>query len=407
MLFLASTTIVWGLALTALLGARRGWRERHRRPREAVCHGWFAATTLCLAVSFTLLQRPAYTAVDRALGTPNGARLLANLLAIAAAWCIGRWLAAMPAPPLSTMRLERASRSPGLAAAALIAITALGLIGPRGAAEPDDFVARYGTSGAVLASRLVFSGYLGLMAAALCRRTWAYRQATRHPLKRLALALQAAGWASGALYLAHEAGYATARYCGGPYPAGVAARAQDLLIAGTIVPVALGRAVPALAATSRRLRGWLTRYRAYRELGQLAAALPAGGPRPPADAGRAGRGGAARLRHLDLDLHFRVMAIRDGAMCVGERVTPGLLAEARELAGRCDPGQGDAALDGACIALALRVGDAEPPHGGAGWQLGGPALTDLTSEATYLQQVSRAWRAVSATLDTTPRRIAA
>ncbi len=335
---------------------------------------------------------------DRAIGIPNSARLLAHLLAVTATWCVGRWLTAMPGPAVPTTRLERVARNPGLGLAAMIALTALWFIGPRGVTEANDYVARYGTSPAVLASRLIFCGYLGLMGSALCHRLWAYRQAARRRLTRVALTLQTVGWASAVLYLAHEGGYAITRYLQGPYSADRAERAQDLLIAGATLPITIGRALPPLTTRLARAQRWLLRYRAYRQIEPLARAMPADTPIPPSLAEPSRLHDTLPIRDLDLLLHFRAMRIRDGAGQLSGRITPALFAQAQQYANHCAPTPDPAALDGACIALALHAPGGTPPGEDGSWQPGGPSATDLTSEAIYLRRVTRAWQAVRADL---------
>lgn len=403
MLFLVSTAIVWGLALTALPPWWRAWRRRRRQPGEVTRRLWLALTSGGLALCFTLLQPPIYGFVDRATGVPNAARLLANLLAVGATWCVNRWLAIMPSPALPPSRLDRLSRSPALALAALIALAAFWFAGPRDVTEVDDYVAHYGTSPAVLAYRLVFSGYLGLTGVGLCRRVWAYRQAARRPLTRAALGLQTVGWASAVFYLAHEGGYAVMRYLERSYSAAQAERAQGLLLAGAMVPLAIGRAFPHCGTRLLRLQRWFARYRAYRQIEALARALPPGTPAPPVVVTRGGLRAAPGRRDLDVRLHFRIMVIRDGATRLSERITPTLLTQARQYAAHDTPAPDPAALDGACLALALGVDGDTPAQEGSGWQLGSPTSTDLTSEARYLSRVARAWHAVSAALATPTR----
>ncbi len=402
MLFLISTAVMWGITLPALFACRWAWRERHRQPRQAACRGWFALTTLSLTVCFTLLQPPVYHLVDRVTGVPNSPRLLANLLAILAAWCVGRWLAAMPGPVLPRTRVARIAQSPGLALGTMLILATLWVIGPRGVTEADDYVAHYGTSAAVLGSRLVFCGYLGIVAAGLCRRAWAFRHAARRRLTRAALTLQTAGWASAVLYVLHEGGYAAIRYVEGSYSAAQAERAQGLLIAGATLPIAISQILPPVATRLLQLRRWLIRYRAYRRLGALSRALHDNAPTAATMTSREATGGTPPLRDLDLHLHLRVMTIRDGAMRLSERITPPLLAQANQYASRRAPAADPATLDGTCIALALRAGNDPPSHGGGSWQPGGPAATDLTSEAAYLCRVAEAWQTANTSLAAPP-----
>ncbi len=391
MLFLVTTAALWGLALATCPAWFRAWAAHCQQPLETARRGWFSLAALLLACCWTLLQPPVYYFADRLLGLRNFAQLIAHTLAVAAAWCIGRWLTVMPSPRGPATRLERLSRGPGLALATAIALVILWIIAPHGAVEEVEYVVRPGDPISVPLYRILFYGYLAMIGVSLCLHSWAYRQAARQPLLRCALAFQTGGWATGVLYLAQSVAQAVLQYAGGPYPEEEGARLRPLLLAATILGIGVGRALPLIRRLSQH-RQRHTRCRAYQQLEPLARVLHTGALPAPALV-HAPCEHATPLRDLDLQLHFLIVGIRDGAHALSGYITPQLLAQARRRAREYHRLPDPATIDGVCIALGLQARAVMPPQAGEVWHLSAPPTADLASEAAYLQRVARAWQA--------------
>ncbi len=390
MLFLATTTALWGLALATCPAWLRARAARRRQPLETARRRWFSLAALLLACCWTLLQPPVYYFADQLLGLRNFAQLVAHTLAVAAAWCIGRWLMVMPSPRGPATRLGRLSRSQGLALATTIALVILWAITPHSAIEEVEYVVRLGDPISVPLYRILFYGYLAIIGVSLCSHSWSYRQVARQPLLRRALTLQTGGWAVGVLYLVQSIAQAVLQYAGGPYPADQGTRLRPLLLAATILGIGAGRALPLIRQMSQ-FRQRRARYRAYQQLEPLARALHVDALPTPA-LGQASCEHAAPLRDLDLQVHFLIVGIRDGAHALSGYITPQLLAQAQWRAGEHHRPSDPATIDGFCIALGLQARATMPPQVGGAWHLGASPTADLASEAAYLQRVARAWQ---------------
>ncbi len=294
----AIATILWGNLLYKLLRFRRRPQNDAQRANSL--------TLLCMAVCFTVLDPPIYTAIDRVTDIPNLARLLGNGSGVVGACAFGPVATELSG---SVPRDRRIWDSWWLMAMTLTVMIALFFRANLPASTPGGFPERYDMTLAIAAYRLVFLGYIGLI---LCRLFVLWRRfstavgGVTRPMLRRQVRLQTVGWALGAAYCAQEFAYILLRATKVVAPSAYSPALAYGLLAGCFALI--------LSDGFFSVWDWGERYRIYGALSPLWHDLFAVLPGIALDPSHAGRGRAAVVGDLDFRLHRRATEIRDGVM---------------------------------------------------------------------------------------------
>lgn len=358
----------------------------HQRPHSAA-HKRNCLALGLFSLTMTLLIPPLYLAVDRWTGVPNISRLLANCLGVASAWAIS---------PIRERVLDRPRRRDLLGSTWLFLLTVAALAGlfavaPVGASEPGNFAARYGSSPAVVAYRLVLMAYVGAVMGQLCYAGWRHRAPTRtlgQRWLRLRSQLQTVGWGCGAAYAAHEAIYPVAKYFGVALPAPVHTAIEHVLLSAFVLFL-LGGGFISLGHFAVLYRAYRRLYPLWRDLYQRVPSIAAASSYPPP---HSWLGDVLATDDLELRVHGRVMGLEDGLVALRPYAAPASVARARLLCARAGIAgeRADAIVDATILAAALRLPQAGwyPEPDGAG-----PAgSADPDRERRYFERVARAYR---------------
>ncbi|GAA4887668.1 MAB_1171c family putative transporter [Saccharopolyspora cebuensis] len=364
---MASLFLLTAGFLAVVLAALRWYRARaHLTP---------GTRYLCAAVAFVglsaALASPAALAVTiRVEPFPGAARLLANGLAMASAWCVHGLLVNLVAEPAAARRAVR--RQLLLLVAWLLAMTALLASAP--IESGPDFVAEFAGEPQVVGYVLLFSGYIAWSLGNFLRLIQHYRRFSDRPRLRWGLVIAQVGtgvgvawavWKSSAAVVVFATG--TRLVLEGPVSAALSAGCVALIAVGVTLPTWL----PPLTAPLR----WAGRYRAHRDLAPLWSALRAAMPQ---------LGGGDEGGPLEWRLTRRLVEVRDGLLLLAP-YRADLDAELRDCP---DPAVREAARIAAALAALTGGADPrpDPPLPPTG-QDGGAA-----AEMAWLRRVSRAYR---------------
>ncbi|EOD66541.1 MAB_1171c family putative transporter [Amycolatopsis vancoresmycina] len=162
---------------------------------------------------------------------------------------------------------------------------------------------------------------------------------------------------------------------------------SSVLAAVTIGSVAAGATLSAWSPAVASVIGRVRAYRAYRRIEPLWTALRTAVPGIALDPGRALAGGA------EFALYRRVIEIRDGHLALRAHFDPDLPARAEAAARRAGVREAEVAatVEAVTLAAAIEAGRAGRRFDRAPAHEPGPDA-DVTAEAAWLIQVSRAWR---------------
>lgn len=379
------TVLCWGAVAYKLPAFRR-------RPHDAGVRAYWL-TLLLIALGLTVLQWPAYPALDAAAHHPNLARLLGDGLALGASWTVQAFLFHLNYPDQQAKRPIRAC-----AWALLIALVLMALFFLLIPSQPEDADLLNHAAGApfVLEYRLAFLAYLGLALVNVVRLSWRYAAHATRPSMRLGLRLVATGGVLGLAYVAHEAAWVLAPRLGAPHLLSPSQTLPRLVMAGGIGLMVAGSTMPSWGP----LLGVDALYRAaayYRSLQRLYPlwrvlyeAMPTIALLPP----------VTRLaewldvRDLRLRLYRRVVEIRDGMVALRPYVDARTPTYARQY---CEDAKLPAAearvvVEAATLASALRgFARGRPAMAGSGEKQPSGGL-DLASEVQALEQFARCYR---------------
>ncbi len=312
---MGSMLVSSGIALVLWGNFAYKLRRFQGRPRDDAQRANFA-TLLCMALAFTILDPPIYTAIDLVTGIPNLARLLGNSCGVAGACAFEPVAAAV------------AKRTGGgvwgngwFMGVTLLVMVTLFVAARLPTSEPTaGFPVRYDALPAVAAYRLVFLGSIGLT---LCRLFVLWRRvSTAAALAGRATQrqahLQTIGWALGAAYCGYECAYILLHMVG----VGPSMRYSALLAYGLLA----GCFALVLNDGFFTAWRWISHYRAYYALGPLWHALVAAFPDLALDSPRRRVMLTTVFGDLDFRLRRRVTEIRDGVMTLQpflDRITYG------------------------------------------------------------------------------------
>lgn len=243
-----------------------------RRPRETAS-AIFLLTLIMAAAAVTILLPPIYVAVDRLMGIPNLARLLANGSILLASWGVQlfMWRLNYPDRPL----MPRVLSSGLLALTILVAMSVLFTIAPTDGEEAIDFTSRYAHEPAIQLYRFAFLAYLALTAIQFIHLSWRYASVTSSAILVPSLLLLTLGASCGLVYIVHEASRLLFPLLGLTYPIPDATHVTMRLLAVALVLMIVGSTLPTWGeyVGAARLGRWFVAYRTYRQLYPLWRAI--------------------------------------------------------------------------------------------------------------------------------------
>jgi len=361
----------------------------HRTPGELGLRSfWFGL--LALALSLTTLLPPVYLGIDRLVGIPNLARLLAHCLMVIAAWSIHMFLFYLNYPDAQA---RPGRRREGL----LLGLTIALLIGLFGLADVEEesleFTSRYANTPFIAEYRLVLLGYLGWVLANAARLSWRYAGISAgRPSLHLGLRLVATGASVGLGYCAHGALYLAARRFDLGYPFGDGELVSDSLLALCLVLILIGSTMPAWGARLGipALHGWAVRYRACRRLFPLWRDLCRANPGialvPPSGS----IADALAPRGTGFRLYRRVVEIRDAQLALRPHFDPRAAAHAATLCRErgITGEEAEAVSEAARLASALRAKERGVVFNDFDSAPRTPGWPDVHREATFLGRVA-------------------
>ncbi len=382
-----STGVLWASLLYRGRMLPRRWHDPAHRAH------WLA--TLSLALSFTVLLPPVYIAIDKALGVPNLARLLANSLALVTAWIFQPFVVRLLNYPATRKSIRRSGWT---LLAALGALCILFVLSPVDETETGLFTQRYGTAPYMLEYRLVFLSYLGLMSYELFAASWRCLLGGSGSQLRARVLLQAMGWTFALMYVAHEAAYAVMRATGVrhplPDPGVVTLSLMGLTVLCLVAGVDLR--TPSFASGLRGFGEWWWLYRSHRRLYPLwrdvCEVIPGIAYLPPESVFK----DALATRELGLRVRRRAIEIRDGCVKLAPYVDPRVPELARRRCAQVEAGKlqdidreaiGDAAAIAAGIQAKICGRQTESPT----WALS-DIFDDMNEEVLYLEKVAEAYK---------------
>ncbi|MDP9381333.1 MAG: hypothetical protein M3Q29_14535 [Chloroflexota bacterium] len=188
----AAVVLVW----VALLDYVIAW---WRRPGEIVTAATLGAV-LCVAVMFTVLTPPTYTAIDELLGVPNVSRLLADYMLVLLAWALQPILAHFSDPE---GRRGKVAKAPGVLIVLLV-MTVLFALAPVDRTNPRNFAVAFAGRPWVLEYTLVAMLLPALTAGRFLLVAYPLSREVSDPSLRRRQYLQTLGWAFGLAYTLHQ-----------------------------------------------------------------------------------------------------------------------------------------------------------------------------------------------------------
>lgn len=347
------------------------------------------------ALGVTLMTAPVYTAVDRQVGVPNVALLLAALSLFISAWCVQVFYLFVTRPGL-TLRTGLGQWLWMLVGGCVLEFGLFWL------ADLHDEVAgvlafreRYGREPAVLGLAAMIYTWSGLAYWNVARFMHYYARLSQRPLSRLGLGLSVAGAVLGVANSVHSEVELIFRSMGWPYPFeppdalsnGLIASAVLLLVVGTTTPV-WG---PQLGIAA--LLAWLADYQAYFGLHRLwrtlCRALPEVVLEAPADPTLRDLLPASNIRFR---LYRRLVEVLDARLLLRPYVHPRVLELAAEVGrghGRCKPYQQAVFVEAVAleVGLAARAAGQLPAKDGVLPPI--PSSGGLRDEIDFFCQVAR------------------
>lgn len=360
-----------------------------RHPGEPALRSfWFGL--LALALSLTTLLPPVYLGIDRLVGIPNLARVLAHCLMVLAAWSIHMFLFHLNYPDAQA-RPDR--RREGL----LLGITLALLIGLFGLSDVEEesleFTSRYADTPFIAEYRLVLLGWLGFVLANAARLSWRYAGiSVSRPSLHLGLRLVAIGATVGLGYSVHGAFYLAARRFDLRYPFGDEELVSDALLAVCLVLILIGSTMPAwgIRLGIPALHAWAGRYRACRRLyplwRDLCRASPGIALVPPSGAVL----DALTLAGTGFRLYRRVVEIRDAQLALRPHLDPRAAVHAAALCRESGMAgeEMEAVIEAARLAATLRAKERAKGFSDPDRAPRLPGWADVQREAAFLGRVA-------------------
>lgn len=242
----AAVVLVWAALLDYAVAS---WR----RPGEVVAAATLRAV-LCVAVMFTLLMPPVYTAIDDILGVPNISRLLADYMLVLLAWALQPILAHFSDPE---GRRGKVVNAPSVLLVLLV-MTILFALAPVDRTEPRNFAVAFAGRPWVLEYTLAAMLLPALTAGRFLLVAYPLSREVSDPTLRRRQYLQTLGWAFGLAYTLHQCLVAAMGDLGLSYQVLDPAVMADVLKGGC--------ALFLLSGELFNLHTWLLHRRAYREL---------------------------------------------------------------------------------------------------------------------------------------------
>jgi hypothetical protein len=375
--------LAWAAVVVKLPAVRRS-------PGNPALRAFWTAL-VALAMSFTVLLPPVYFTVDRLLGIPNLARLLAHALALVNACAAQAFLLHLNFPRAVARRKVR-RRGWGLAAT-LVLMTVLFTLAPVDQ-ETMDFISRYGDLPRIQQYWLVLLAYLGLALADVARLSWRYAGLTDKDTLSLGLRVTAAGGVVGLGYVAYDGAHVVARRLGLGAPLGYEPAIAQALLAVAITLLVVGSTMPAWGprlGLGTALR-WRRRYRAYRRIYPLWLALCRATPEIALDPPRSPVADALTAGNLRFRLYRRVIEVWDGRLALRPFLDPGVADLAHRLA--CGAGlsgeRRQAVVEAASLAAAVEA-KAQGWRAPADASFEAPGGTSLDGEVDWLEKVALAY----------------
>lgn len=360
-----------------------------RAPREPTLR-FYWLTLFALALSLTTLLSPIYLAVDRFLGIPNLARLLAHSLMLISGWSAQMLLLHLNHPDAL---IQPRGRREGWFLVGTLALMA-GLFWLADVPEEStDFTSRYAETRFVPEYRLVLLTYLGHMLANAARLSWRYARLTiSRPSLHLGLSMVAIGATVGLGYVAHGALYLATRRLDIPYPLGNEEAISEMLLAGCVGLIVIGSTMPAWGPRLGipALHQWVVRYRAYRRLYPLWHDLCLANPEiallPPSG----DFSDTLAIRSLGFRLYRRIVEIRDGHLALRPYFDPRITVHVNVLCkeARVEGEEADAVLEAVSIAVAIRAKERGIRGGCSGYSYRISGGANVQSEVAFLSRVA-------------------
>jgi len=376
-------------AVVAWAAAGYKLRDLIRNPREPALIA-LSGAFVALAVTFTLSTPVVWVAVDRWAGFPNLVTLLSQGCVMVFAATVQVLLLFWSYPPERAWPKARRR----LIAAGIVVTLMVGLFlsAPRTEERPTDFVARYAGEPHIAAYLLIYIAAFAVVQTELTVLCLRYARAGGRPWLRRGLRITAAGAVLGLVYcVARLADVIGAPMGLDPMRWEVVARLSAGL--GVLLPP-IGWTIPSWGPRLSAVGGWFGRYRAYRRLYPLWAALYAATPDIALDPPASALADRLTLRDLKFRLYGRVIEIRDGHLALRAYLDPAV-AEAARREGEA-AGLDDERLRALVVAAQLRAAlDAKArgatPAEPVDEPLGRPGGADLSDEIASLVRTSVAF----------------
>jgi hypothetical protein len=339
------------------------WRDRRQRAL------WTAVLGLALAK----------TASFRPVAERLHAPILPNLLGVAVAFCLLRFIAMVTG---SGLRRWQAVVTAGvLITLGVLAAVAGSDIDNRGEALAGPLPA------VAVAYWVVLEGYLGAVLILTARLFRTVGRAAPAGLPRLGLRAIAAGAAIISLYAVTKTCLIVVHGLGVPIAFERIEPVAHVIQAAAILLAVAGSLVPA----TRRARAVVAAYRSLLKLRPLWRAMKDAFPEVILFSPRRAVIELAGVDDVNLRLYRRVIEIRDGMLALRDYRPP-------DVPGDADPAVTEAR--GIAMALARRAASAEPNDRPEAWAPVGP---DMADEVAWLTRVSAAFRDLTAAGVPTPR----
>lgn len=258
--------VLWAAGLAAVISA--GFRLRRARRGLTPGTAYLCAAIALVGTSAALAAPETLVAAASIEPFPNATRLLANGLAMTAAFCVQGLLIHLVAPPDQTPRAVR--RQAVLLALTFTAMAAL-LVSVPMQSNPD-FVDVYASQPAVLGYLLLFAAYIAWSAANFIRLIRRYVRLTDRPWLRRGLSVIQLGASVGIGWAGWKSAAAVFIFSTGTH-ATLESPVSAVLSALCVGLVALGVAIPVCGPACVKPLRWARYHRAYRTLHPLWLAL--------------------------------------------------------------------------------------------------------------------------------------